>query len=139
MAAHPTPESAMTVDPCDVLAQVFTALDRRDPEAMVALLGADVVLVDEISRRWLRGSAEVAAQFQATLAATSFVESRLSDLHSRPQGSDAVLVTGWLDQSYCLNGQDETISAPLSACLERQQGSWRLVSLHAVPLVENQA
>ena len=129
----------MSVAPCDVLAQVFTALDRRDPKAIEALLGADVVLVDEISRRWLRGSAEVAAQLQAILAATSCVDSRLSELHSRPLGSDAVLVTGWLDQSYRLDGQDQTISAPLSACLEHQQGSWRLVSLHTVPLVENQA
>ncbi len=128
----------MSVDPCDVLAKVFTALDRRDPEAIEGLLGADVVLVDEVSRRWLRGSAEVAAQLHGILAATSFVESRLSDLHSRPLGSDAVLVTGWLDQSYRLDGQDQTISAPLSACLEHQQGSWRLISLHAVPLVEKQ-
>ncbi len=74
-----------------------------------------MVLVDKISRRWLRGADEVAAQLHAILAA------------------------GWLDQSYRLDGKEQTISTPLSACLKSQQGSWRLISLHAVPLVENHA
>ena len=128
----------MFENPCNILEQVFAALDRRDADAIVELMAADVILVDEISRRWLKGHDEVADQLRTMLAATSSVNSRLSDLHSRPLGNDAVLVTGWLDQRYCLDGQDQTITAPLSACLEAEQGAWRLVSLHAVPLVENQ-
>jgi hypothetical protein len=129
----PVPSSKL-MDPYSVVTQLFAALDRKNENAMVALLAADVVLVDEVSCRWLRGLVDVQAQIHAILDDTSFIESRLSDLQSRPIGGDAVLVTGWLDQRYCIGGQEKTITAPLSACLEWAEGTWKVISLHAIPL-----
>lgn len=128
----------MTDSPLQVVERLFLALDRNDPEAILVEMGPDVAMVDEISRSWLRGIEAVATQIRAVVPATTGLSSTVKDLHLRPLGPEAVMVTGWLDQSYTLDGQPQTISAPLSACLESQGGTWRVVSLHAIPLGDPQ-
>lgn len=132
-------DSLPNPDPIAILELLFGALDRKDQAAILELMGADVVMVDEISRRWLRGIAAVAEQIGAVLPLTTGLESKITDLHSQPLGTDAVLVTGWLDQTYTLDGETQSISAPLSACLvAAAEGSeaprWQVVSLQAIPL-----
>ena len=41
------------------LESMFDAFERGDVEALVALVGSDAQGVDEISRKWLRGTDEV--------------------------------------------------------------------------------
>ena len=122
--------------PTQVLEDLFAALDRRDPESTVAVMSPDVVMVDEISRCWLRGKAAVASQIKAVLSAADSVQSRLSDLQIQPLGPQVMLVTGWLDQAYRLSGEEQIITAPLSACLQAHEDSWIVVSLHAIPLMD---
>lgn len=128
----------MTDTPQQVLERLFMALDRNDPEAILLEMGPDVAMVDEISRCWLRGIEAVATQLRAVVPVTSGLSSTVKDLHTRPLGPEAVLVSAWLDQSYTLDGQTQMISAPLSACLEARDGRWLVVSLHAIPLPEAQ-
>lgn len=128
----------MTDSPLQVLERLFQALDRNDPEAILEEMGADIAMVDEISRRWLRGREPVSAQLRAVVPVTTGLSSAVKDLHTQPLGNAAVVVTGWLDQSYTLDGQTQTISAPLSACLESRDGRWLVVSLHAIPLPETE-
>ncbi|MEB3165870.1 MAG: nuclear transport factor 2 family protein [Cyanobacteriota bacterium] len=122
--------------PTQILHDLFAALDRKEAEQILALMSPDIVMVDEISRRWLRGKDSVARQLNTVLAAAGMVHSQLSDLQSKALGSDAFLCTGWLDQSYTLNGDELTISAPLTACLTASDDSWVVVSLHAIPLMD---
>lgn len=126
----------MSKPPSQILHELFAALDHKDGDSILSLMSADIVMVDEISRRWLRGKDAVAAQIRAVLAATDSVQSRLSDLQMQPLGPEALLATGWLDQTYILNGHGQTITAPLSACLQAQAGTWMVTSLHAIPLTE---
>jgi len=122
-----------------ILDDLFFALDRRDADAILALMSPHIVMVDEISRRWLRGKDAVAGQIKAVLSAADSVQSRLSDLQIQPLEPQAVLVTAWLDQTYILNGDEQTITAPLSACLQADGDTWLVSSLHAIPLMEEKA
>lgn len=126
----------MSHTPAQILEDLFSALDRKDVSGILSRMGTDVVMVDEISRRWLRGKEVVSAQITSVLAATGSVQSRLSDLEIHPLGADALLLTGWLDQTYILNGEQQIITAPLSACLQACDESWVVASLHAIPLPE---
>lgn len=125
--------------PIQVLEDLFAALDQKDSKSILALLSPDVVMVDEISRTWLRGKEAAARQIQAVLSAADAVRSRLSDVQLQPLGQEAVLVTGWLDQTYILKGDHQTITAPLSACLKHDNAAWIVASLHAIPLMDVKA
>lgn len=125
--------------PIQVLQDLFAALDQKDSESILALLSPDVVMVDEISRSWLRGKEAVARQIQAVLSATDAVQSCLSDVQLQPLGPEVVLVTGWLDQTYILKGDQQAITAPLSGCLQHDNDVWIVASLHAIPLMDVKA
>jgi hypothetical protein len=111
----------------------FAALDRLDAGAMGACCSDGVALVDEISRCWLRGRAEVEAYLLQTLASTESVKSQLADIHSEQQAETA-WITGWLEQTYSFDGRVQTITAPTTAVLQLEGGEWKLVLLHAIPL-----
>ena len=88
---------------------------------------------DEISRCWLRGRPEVEAYLLKTLAATETVQSQLGDIHCNQQAETA-WITAWLEQTYTLDGKQQTITAPTTAVLQLEGGEWKLVLLHALPL-----
>lgn len=99
------PAPPMTERPLQVLQRLFKALHRNDPEAIRVEMGSDIAMVDEISRRWLLGLEPVSAQIQAVVPGTTGLSSAVKALHTQLPGSDAVGVTGWLDQSSTLDGQ----------------------------------
>jgi hypothetical protein len=88
---------------------------------------------DEISRCWLRGRPEVEAYLLKTLAATETVQSQLGDIHCN-QLAETAWITAWLEQTYMLDGKQQTITAPTTAVLQLEGGEWKLVLLHALPL-----
>ncbi len=102
---------------------------------MEACCSDGVTLVDEISRCWLRGRAEVEAYLHKTLAASESVESRLGDIHCQQQDKIA-WITAWLEQTYSFNGKQQTITAPTTAVLQLEAGEWKLVLLHSLPLAD---
>jgi hypothetical protein len=120
-------------NPTDTLLSFFAALDRLDAGALGACCSDGMALVDEISRRWLRGRAEVGTYLLQTLAATEAVQSKLGDIHCKQQGETA-WITAWLDQNYTFGGKQHSITAPTTAVLQLEEGRWKLVLLHALPL-----
>src|SRR5437588_318221 len=61
------------------------------------------------------------------------VHSRMSDVHETVWG-DVGLVTFVLDQTYTMDGENRTISAPTSIVLVRQNDDWKVALIHTVPI-----
>jgi len=114
---------------------LFDALDRKEFDRIVGASSEDVQGVDEISRGWLRGRAAMETYLQSLGEQVSNVRSTLSDIHTTELG-DAGVITFVLDQEYDIGGQHASIHAPTSLVARRQDGAWRLVLLHSVPLAE---
>ena len=110
--------------------------DALDFDGITAMGADDVQAVDEISRKWLRGKANVSAYFdQLNQMGVSDVHSELSDLSEIALG-DGVIVTGMLNQQYRAGGEQVKISSPLTVGLRKKDGAWKFVLVTAVPLSE---
>lgn len=114
---------------------LFAALDRLDLPALGELLADDVSMVDEISRKWLRGKDAVLASLAPTFAAVQSIRSTLSDLCSSAIDG-CTTVTCVLDQTYVIDGAATTITAPTTCVLRRADNAWKIVVMHSVPLAE---
>jgi uncharacterized protein (TIGR02246 family) len=116
---------------------LMAALDSKDLDRMVESIGEDAQGVDEISRRWLRGSGEVDSYLRQMIGAVSSIRSELRDAHERVWGDVGVL-TCWLEQDYALEGNRQHISAPTTIVLRREDGEWKVALFHSIPLPEQQ-
>jgi uncharacterized protein (TIGR02246 family) len=116
-----------------VAQEMVAALDRNDPDGMLALAAEDVQGIDEISHRWLRGSGEVGNYVRQLASMVSDVRSTLDDVHETVVGDVGVL-TAWLEQDYTLDGQQQHISAPTTLVFHRAGGDWKILLFHSVPL-----
>lgn len=110
-------------------------LDAMDLEALGGMVDDEVQGVDEIARRWMRGRPAIEGYFSQLKDTVSDVRSRMSDVQEDAWG-DAGLVTFVLDQTYTLDGQQQTISAPTSIVFRRRGSDWKIVLIHTVPLPE---
>jgi ketosteroid isomerase-like protein len=118
-----------------MVCQLLERLDAMDLDAVGAMVDDDVQGVDEIARRWMRGREAIEGYFSQLKETVSDVRSRMSDVHEAAWG-DAGLVTFVLDQTYTLDGQQQTISAPTSIVFRRRSSDWKIVLIHTVPLPE---
>ena len=116
-----------------VVRELFAAFDRKDFAAALRAVTDDVQGVDELSRRWMRGRAEVEAHTRQLEGAIADIHSELRDLHETTWGNAGV-VTCWLEQDYTFQGQRQHVSAPTSAVFRREGGSWRIVLFQSIPL-----
>jgi ketosteroid isomerase-like protein len=112
---------------------VFELVDALDVDALGAMLTDDAQGIDEISGRWMRGRDALETYFAQLKDSVSEPRSRLSDLHAATWG-DLGLVTCVLDQTYKINGTEESISAPTSLLFRYENDSWKLVLIHTVPI-----
>jgi ketosteroid isomerase-like protein len=96
-------------------------------------VASDAQGIDEISRRWIRGSGELVAFVQELLNSVEDVHSEMHDAHESVWG-DTGLVTLWLEQDYAMQGERVHVSAPTSVVLRREEGEWRVVLWHSLPL-----
>ena len=71
--------------------ELFADVDRRDFAAVVRALDDEVQLVEEVSRRWLRGRAEVAASFQQPAGAVADSRTQVRDVHEAAWGEVGVV------------------------------------------------
>lgn len=110
-------------------------LDAMDLDAIGAMVDDEVQGVDEIARRWMRGRPAIEGYFSQLKDTVSDVRSRMSDVQE-DSWDDAGLVTFVLDQTYTLDGQQQTISAPTSIVFRRRGSDWKIVLIHTVPLPE---
>jgi uncharacterized protein (TIGR02246 family) len=125
-----------TVSPEETVTALFQAFDTLDPDAIEPLFAADPQGVDEMSRGWLRGRDKLHGYLQQIKeAGLSDVQSDVSDVHATEWG-DASVVTCMLDQSYVVGGERQSIHAPTTIVLRREDGAWRVAVVHSVPLPE---
>ena len=114
-----------------VVRSMFDALGAGDADAVMRLAAEDMQGVDEISRRWLRGSTEVGEYIGQLIGAVHDVDSQLVDVEERQWG-DFGVVTFWLEQTYTYEGQPAQVSAPTTVVLRREDDpvEGRPVPLH---------
>ncbi len=119
----------------DVVRELFTAFDRKDFAASLRAVAEDAQGVDELSRCWMRGRAEVEAYLRQLEGAVQDIHSELRDVRETSWGA-AGIVTCWVEQDYTLEGQRQHVSAPTSIVFRREGGAWRIVLFHSIPLPE---
>jgi ketosteroid isomerase-like protein len=117
------------------VSQLLERLDAMELDAVGAMVDDEVQGVDEIARRWMRGRPAIEGYLAQLMDTVSDVHSRMSDVREAAWG-DAGLVTFVLDQTYMLDGQQQTISAPTSIVFRRRPSGWKVVLIHTVPLPE---
>jgi ketosteroid isomerase-like protein len=128
-----TTEVSMAAELEPVVRRLFADFDRLDFDAIGEYLATGAQGVDEISRRWLRETDEIAVYFAALKPMLADVKSSLGDIHE-VVWADTGLVTFWLEQSYLLDGNAQQVSAPTTIVFRREDGNWRIALIHSVPL-----
>lgn len=119
-----------------VLKGMFDALGRdADPETLLGHFSQEPQGVDELSREWMRGREALETYLRGMMTHVKDVESEIRDLHEVIMG-DIGLATFWLEQDYTLEGERHHISAPSSAVLQREDGEWKILIFHSIPLPE---
>ncbi|MBT8199016.1 MAG: nuclear transport factor 2 family protein [Acidimicrobiia bacterium] len=114
--------------------KLFDLFDNLEIDKLKDMFSDDAQGVDEISRQWLRGKDAMNGYFaQLAEMGISDIHSDLSDVEVK-QWDDVALVTCIADQTYKVGGDQVTIKAPGSFLFRRNNGSWRLELVHAVPL-----
>ena len=112
---------------------LLDALDKGDADAAVAMISPDAQGIDEVSRKWMRGSGELITYARQLTEMAQDVRSEIHDVHE-VQWGDTGIVTFWLEQDYTVEGRREHASAPTSYVLRREDGAWKLVLGHSIPL-----
>ena len=120
-----------------VVTDFLAALDSLDVDAVLQGLTDDAQGVDEISRRWIRGRADLSAHIRQVASSVSSVRTKASDVSESIFG-DVGVVTCWLDQTYTLEGQEQSVSAPTTIVFRKEDGDWKLSLFHSVPLPEQE-
>ena len=117
------------------VSRLFELLDAMDMRGLGALFTDDAQEVDEITRGWTRGRADLDASLARLQGTVTDVRSRYRDLHTTTWGEVGV-ATFVLDQTYKMNGEQQSLSAPTSIVFRRQGGGWKVALLHSVPIPE---
>ena len=120
-----------------VVTDFVAALDSLDVDAMLQWLADDAQGVDEISRRWIRGNADLSAYIRQLVSSVSSVRTEATDVSERLFG-DVGVVTCWLDQTYTLDGREQSVSAPTTMVFRNEGGDWKLSLFHSVPLPQQE-
>ncbi len=116
--------------------RLFDLFDQQKFPELQDLFAEDGQGVDEISRGWIRGRANLGGYFdQLRALGVSDIRSKLSDFVTK-HWDDVALVTFVADQSYKAEGKKVTIKAPVSILYRRISGAWKIELVHAVPLPE---
>ncbi len=113
--------------------KLFGDLDHKDLDAIIRSTATDVQGVDEISRRWMRGTDALSDYFRQAMTMVEDIHSTLSDFHETVQG-EVGLVTCWLEQDYTFKGTPTHVSAPTTVAYRRQGDGWKIVLIHSVPM-----
>lgn len=129
--------TSMATELADIVRKLFGDFDRLDFDAVVERAATDVQTVEEITRRWMRTSDELRDYFAQLKPILSDIKSQLTDIHEISWG-DTGLVTCWLEQSYLLDGEVQHVSAPTSMMFRRENGTWKAVLIHSIPLPESE-
>jgi ketosteroid isomerase-like protein len=123
----------MTQEPQQLVIDTFKDLDALDFESLFTKLADDIETVDELTQKWNRGRAAVETTFEALKGVISDIKSEVSDFNVITMGDSAV-VTCVLKQSYLLEGNHVSIVSPTTSVLRHENGGWKFVVIHSIPL-----
>ena len=129
------PEQTATGSLEQEVRRLLELLDALDMKSLAEMLTDDAQSVDEITRGWTRGRAAVEGYLSQLEESVSDVHSQMSDIQETVWG-DVGLVTFVLNQTYKMEGLEQSISAPTSIVLRRQNGDWKVALIHTVPIPE---
>ena len=118
-----------------VVEQMIGAFEKQDGDAAMAVTSSDVQGVDEISRRWMRGTDEMKEYFDQLAGIVTDVHSDLTDVNETITGDVGVL-SSWMEQDYTMGGEKVHVSAPTTVVLRREGGQWKVTLFHSIPLSE---
>jgi ketosteroid isomerase-like protein len=127
------PEQTASLE--QLVGRLLEHLDAMDVDSLATMVTDDVQSVDEITRGWTRGRAAVESYLSQLKESVSDVHSRMSDAREAVWG-DVGLVTFVLDQTYTMDGEQQSISAPTSILFRREAGDWKIALIHTVPIPE---
>jgi len=116
-----------------VVREMFGALDRLDADGVIRTGAKDMQGIDEISRRWMRGLDEVGDFVRQMVTMVSDVRSSINDVNETVIG-DVGIVTCWLEQDYVIDGTPQHVSAPTTLLFRREDGAWKILLFHSLPL-----
>jgi ketosteroid isomerase-like protein len=116
--------------------RILELIDAMDVRGLAALFADDAQGVDEISRSRTRGRAAPDAYLARLEGSVSDVRSKLGDLHTTTWG-EVGLASFVLDQTYKMDGQERSLSAPTSIVFRRQDDGWKVALVHSVPFPDH--
>jgi ketosteroid isomerase-like protein len=119
--------------PSSAAKRLLEALDRADADAAVGVVSSNAQGIDEVSRRWIRGRGALIANVRELVETFTDMRSEMRDVHEEQWG-DSAIVTFWLEQDYTSEGRREHVSAPTTYVFRREDGEWKLVLGHSIPL-----
>jgi ketosteroid isomerase-like protein len=112
---------------------VYTAMSRLDIATTAKMLSADLQAADGVTRGWTRGMDEIAEHLANLENSLETEKSRVLDLTVRNWG-DTAAATFVVDQEYTISGVRHQVLAPTTMVMRREDGEWKLVLFHSVPL-----
>lgn len=117
--------------------RMLERLDALDTKSLGAMLSENSQSVDENTRGWTRGRPAIESYLSQLKESATDVHSRMSDVHET-EWVDVGLVTFVLDQTYTMDGEKRTISAPTSIVLVREHDDWKIALIHTVPIPDTE-
>lgn len=117
----------------ETIAQILQGIDTGDIDQVMAAYTEDAAGIDEISRGWMRGRDQIADYTANLLAELSDCTSQLTDVHEAVIG-DMAVVTAVLTQNYVWSGEAQSVEMPATFVLRREDGEWRVMLFHALPI-----
>jgi ketosteroid isomerase-like protein len=115
---------------------MFAQFDLLQQEPFFEYFSDDVTIVDEIGKKWLRGIDAAIATWTPLIGLFQSSKSVLSDIHVDTAG-DISIVTCMLDQTYVLEGQTATITAPTTCLVRKDNGVLKIILVHTIPFPED--
>ena len=127
----------MTTSPqAQIVIDMFAQFDLLQHEPFFEYFSDDVTIVDEIGKKWLRGIDAAIATWTPLIGLFQSSKSVLSDIHVDTAG-DISIVTCMLDQTYVLEGQTATITAPTTCLVRKDNGVLKIILVHTIPFPED--
>ena len=127
----------MTTSPqAQIVIDMFAQFDLLQQEPFFEYFSDDVTIVDEIGKKWLRGIDAAIATWTPLIGLFQSSKSVLSDIHVDTAG-DISIVTCMLVQTYVLEGQTATITAPTTCLVRKDNGVLKIILVHTIPFPED--
>ena len=123
----------MSVELENIVTQMFQSLDDLDAPNVVKWFAHDIQMVEEISGKWTRGKNHAEKAFTDSLQVVSDIHSKISEFYT-VMTDETALLTCLLTQTYIYQGNPVSLVAPTPVAFRRENGEWKIILLHSLPL-----